>query len=219
MRACGRCGGPTEINRLTERPRRYCRACWPIHVRESKRARSARPEIRKKEQARALTPAVRPDAAARARQDVYLVALTGGVSITEAARSAGVRVDSLPHWRVRYPEFAQRESEIRERVEVKREVSLTRRCVCGRTFRAKRSGQEFCSKACSSREVKTAYWGPKDTAVLDALRERSSTRRALIARMGIKLASLRSILNRLHRRGFIKRHGAARGLYAVWAAA
>jgi len=216
---CQRCGGPVEINRLTERPRRYCRACWPIHVREYKRAQSARPEVRKKEQARALTPVVRLHAGSLERQGLYLAALLRGASITEAARAAGVKIESVPHWRIRYHEFARRETEIREHREVKRELVLTRQCVCGRTFRAKRPGQEFCSKRCATREIKTTYWGPRDTAVLDKLREKPATRRDLIARTGIRLTSLRSILNRLSRRGLIERTGATRGLYAVWTAA
>ena len=215
---CQRCGGPTEINLLTERPRRYCKACWPIHLREYKRARSARPEVRLKERERALTPVVRPHAGSVERQDLYLAALRRGASITDAAGEAGIRVDSVPHWRARYPEFARREAEIHERAEVVREISLTRQCVCGRTFKAKRLGQEFCSKRCATREVKTSYWGPKDTLVLDTLREKPSTRRALVITSGIPIASLRSILNRLHRRGYIGRIGATRGLYAVWTA-
>jgi transposase-like protein len=165
-----------------------------------------------------MTPVVRPDAASRTRQEAYLARLASGASVSDAARAAGVRIDSVPHWRVRYPEFARRESEIQERAEVRRELSLTRQCVCGRTFKAKRPGQEFCSKRCATREVKTAYWGPKDSLVLDTLRERPSTRRALVAGTGIPIASLRSILNRLHRRRYIERIGATRGLYAVWTA-
>lgn len=165
-----------------------------------------------------MTQIVRPDAKALERQKKYLESLRRKGSVAEAAKAAGVRVDSIPHWRTRYPEFLRRETEIREAAEVIRAAARTRQCVCEKTFVAKYDGQEFCSRSCATREVKTAYWGPKDSLVLEELRRRRATRAELIERTQVLLASIRSILNRLHRRGLIKRTGASRGPCAVWVA-
>lgn len=165
-----------------------------------------------------MTQIVRPDERSLERQKKYLASLQRGSTPGEAAKDAGVRIDSIPHWRTRYPEFARREVEIREAADVARTAALTRQCACGKTFVAKYDKQEFCSKSCATKEVKTAYWGPKDSLVLEELKKRRATRAELIDRTGVPLSSIRPILNRLHRRGLIKRTGAPRGPYAVWAA-
>lgn len=158
------------------------------------------------------------DHGSRERQDAYLVALAAGASIGEAARAAGVRGDSVPYWRVRYPGFREREAEILEDRELAKDVRRRRLCVCGVEFVAQREDQVFCSRSCATRETKTAYWPELDTAVLDALAEFGPlTRRDLVVALKVKLGSIRSVLARLERRGLIVRVGAARGLYAKWA--
>ena len=86
---------------------------------------------------------------------------------------------------------------------------------CPKILIGRHKGQEFCSRSCAQKEVKSAYWGPKDSEVLEALAAPLS-RRELSAATGIPIGGLRSILNRLRRRGLIRREGAPRGLYCKW---
>ena len=154
---------------------------------------------------------------ARQRADRYLAVLETGTSKGAAANLAGVRLDHLPYWRRRLPGFARSEALIVEGQRVLKDVARVFECLCGKTL-VGRPGQEFCSRSCAQKEVKSAYWGPADTRVLEALAT-PLARRDLATAVGIPVAGLRSILNRLNRRGLVVREGAPRGLYCKWRAA
>lgn len=153
-------------------------------------------------------------AAARRRSQLYLTTLATGASKGDAARRAGVRLDHLPYWRKKHEGFARREQLVMDDLQARRDRDRLIKCLCGNVLIG-RMGQEFCSRSCAQKEARSAYWGPRDSDVLEALAA-PLTRRVLSATTGIKVSGLRSILNRLRRRGLIKREGAARGLYCRW---
>jgi transposase len=157
------------------------------------------------------------EVAARERARVYLAVLATGVTKREAASRAGVRLDHLPYWRKRHEGFRRREQLVVEELQARQDSRMTIECPCGEILIG-RKGQEFCSRSCAQKEVKSAYWGPHDSKVLEALGNPLSRRR-LSAITGISAGKLRSILNRLRRRGLIEREGAPRGLYCEWKAA